>query len=303
MLPPLPSAAAPIVPAEVPVGRVLPLAGRGEVFFRHHPDGPAGAPTVLLLHGWTASADLQFWALYERLGRSHPFVAPDHRGHGRGLRSAEPFTIEAAADDAAALVVALGVGPVIALGYSMGGPVALALAKRHPHLVSGLVLEATALEFHSTFAERARWAGRVLLEPMLRSRLGAAVARRGLVMAKRHNPAAQLREPWLLGELRRGDPVAFAEAARALHRFDARPWAGSLGLPTAVLLTTKDQVVPPAKQRALAAAMRAETVELHGDHFSPWFRGPEYAAATERLVASVTARLRHARLDAMPAAP
>ena len=86
--------APPVAPPEVPAGRLLPLEGRGEIFFRHHAGGEPGALPVLLLHGWTATADLQFWALYERLGRVHPFVAPDHRGHGRGVRSTQPFRLE-----------------------------------------------------------------------------------------------------------------------------------------------------------------------------------------------------------------
>lgn len=288
------------LPPDLPVGRVLPLPGRGEVFFRHHTGGEPDAMPVLLLHGWTASADLQFWSLYERLGRTHPFVAVDHRGHGRGVRSSEPFRLEDAADDAAALVVALGLGPVLVLGYSMGGPIALLLAQRHPHLVAGLVLQATALEFSSTRRDRARWVGRSLLEPMLRSRLAALVALNGLRRAKSQYAEAASREAWLAGELRRADARSLAEAGRALHRFDARPWAGALPVPTTVLLTTRDQVVPTAKQRELARVMRAEVVELQGDHFSPWYRGAEFAAATERLLAGLVARIAD---DARSAAP
>ena len=272
------------LPAGVPVGRIVPLEGRGEIFFRHHVH-PTG-PTLLLLHGWTASADLQWWPVYERLGRTHTIVAPDHRGHGRGLRA--PFSLEAVADDCAALVVALGAGPVIAVGYSMGGPLALLLAQRHPHLVSGLVLEATALEFPS----RARFVVRPLLQPTLRSRFGAFIARRGLRTAGAQAPSTRERAEWLAGELRRADPVALAEAADALYRFDANPWAGSLGVPAVVVLTTRDRLVPPTRQRALAQALRAEVVELHGDHLVNWYQPEAFAAANECAVAAVAARAR-----------
>ena len=47
------------------------------------------------------------------------------------------------ADDMAALIDELGTGPVIAVGYSMGGPIAQLLWKRHPEKVAGLVLCAT----------------------------------------------------------------------------------------------------------------------------------------------------------------
>ena len=87
------------------------MPGRGEIFYRHHTGGEAGAPTLLLLHGWTASADLQWFTAYQALGERYPFVAIDVRGHGRGLRSEVPFTLEDAADDAAALVRHLGRRP------------------------------------------------------------------------------------------------------------------------------------------------------------------------------------------------
>jgi hypothetical protein len=138
----------------------------------------------------------------------------------------------------------------------------------------------------------------VFLETALRSRFAHRMAHQGLVRAVKENTALAGSQNWLAGELRRGDHRAQAEAGRALRRFDARPWASSLGMPASVLLTTRDQLVAPAKQRALATALRAEVVELHGDHYCNWFRGAEFAAATERLVASVVARIDDAATDA-----
>ena len=51
----------------------------------------------------------------------------------------QPFRLEDCADDIAALLAALGVDRCIAVGYSMGGPIAQLLWQRHPHLVDGLV--------------------------------------------------------------------------------------------------------------------------------------------------------------------
>ena len=64
--------------------------------------------------------------------RQFNVVALDHRGHGRGLQSDEPFRLADCADDVAALVDELGLGPVIVVGYSMGGPIAQLLWRRHP---------------------------------------------------------------------------------------------------------------------------------------------------------------------------
>ena len=92
---------------------------------------------------------------------------------------------------------------------------------------------------------------------------------------------------WLVGEIRRNDQWQVSEAGRAISRFDARPFAPSISIPTAVVLTTRDRLVPPAKQRELASAVRAEVVELHGDHFVTLEQPREYADATRRAVAAV----------------
>ncbi|MEO5724579.1 MAG: alpha/beta fold hydrolase, partial [Ilumatobacteraceae bacterium] len=153
----------------LPDGHTLVVAERGEVFFRHfrHPDPTA--PTLLLLHGWTATADLQFFTAYAALAERYSFVAIDHRGHGRGMRPAVPFELEDAADDAAGLIRALGINDVITVGYSMGGPISLLLARRHPELVTGMVVQATALEWSASWLERLRWKTIRLIGPMLRS--------------------------------------------------------------------------------------------------------------------------------------
>src|SRR4029079_12078027 len=118
----------PIPPPYLPPARVSLLPGRGEVFYRHHEGGQPGEPTVVLLHGWTATADLQWFTAYEELGARYSYVAIDHRGHGRGLRSLQKFRLEDAADDAAALCELLGLKDVILAGYPMGGPIAFPAA-------------------------------------------------------------------------------------------------------------------------------------------------------------------------------
>src|SRR5262245_18336264 len=144
------------VPPACPPGRVLNLPGRGEVFVRDS-GGPSAGPAVLLLHGWTASADVNFFPASGCLAESYRVIAPDLRGYVLGMRSVEPFSLEDCADDATALLDQLGAGRVIVVGYSMGGPVGLLLAGRHPERVAGLVMQATALEWRQAFRQRSVW--------------------------------------------------------------------------------------------------------------------------------------------------
>ncbi len=279
-----------VVPPWLPGGHIRLVPDRGEVFYRRHEHPRADAPTLLLLHGWTASADLQWFTSYQTLAERYSFVAIDHRGHGRGLRSDETFTLEDAADDAAALVHDLGIGPVIAVGYSMGGPIAMLLAHRHPDLVSAMVLEATALEWRSTVGDRLSWRGLRVLEAFLRSRASRWFGRRTVRRLAEWNPELEPYLGWVLAESRRGDAADLTDAGRALSRYDARSFAASLHGPSAVVFTTRDHLVKAAKQRALARAVDARVIELAGDHFSFWANAKEFADVTREAVDDVVSR-------------
>ena len=286
---------APPVPPPLLPGRIVLLPGRGEVFVRDSgpPDGldngdndDSAAVTLLLLHGWTVGADLNFFAVYQQLARSYRVIALDHRGHGRGMRSTEVFSLEDCADDAAALLGVLGVTPgrTIALGYSMGGPVALLLARRHPGLISALVSQATALEWRATLADRSKWRFLSVAEVGLRVSSGDGVVERVIEQAVKTSPHLEPIRPWLEAEIQRGLGRSLIDAGRALSLFDSRPWAKDLGLPAVVCVTTQDRLVPPAKQRALARALRAEVLEIEGDHDVTLVGGARYAAVTQLAV-------------------
>ena len=268
-------------------GRILTLPGRGEIMVRHFRHADDSRPTLLLLHGWTASCDTQFFTAYDTLAAEYSIIGVDHRGHGRGLRTDTPFTLEDCADDAADVVRALGVEKVITVGYSMGGPVSFLVQRRHPELVEAMVFQATSMEWRATRSERTRWMVSHALSPLFRRMVTPRSLRWVVRRALPRGHELSRHAGWLVGEIRRNDQWHVSEAGRAISRFDARPFAAAITVPTAVTVTTKDRLVPPAKQRALASAVRAEVVELHGDHFVTLEQPREYADATRRAVAAV----------------
>jgi len=281
----------PPLPPWLPPGRVVAVPGRGEMFVRESP-GPRGGPTILLLHGWTASADLNWFHVYETVGGIGRLVAVDHRGHGRSIRSEERFTLENAADDAAALLERLGGAPAIVVGFSMGGPIAMLLWRRHPHLVSGLVLQATALEWRASFRERFSWKFMAVVEYGLRLGRPRGLVDRYLRQAVEECPELEPYRPWLKGELRRGDAEDLADAGRALGNYDGRPFAGAVDVPAAVVVTTRDRLVRARKQRALARAIPgAELLELAGDHDCCLVQPKEFQAVTEKALRLVIDRV------------
>jgi 3-oxoadipate enol-lactonase len=234
------------------------VPGRGEFFVRD--SGGSGTP-VLLVHGWMFPSDLNWLHVYAPLQRAgYRVLAMDLRGHGRGLRSAAPFRLADCADDAAGVLSALGLPPALVVGYSMGGPVAQLLAQRHPSTIGGFVLCATALDW-SDPRQKAFWH----LMGGLRLVLGLfpqSAWRTGMRLA-----GAPSRESnWVASELSRGSAADLAEAGRELGRFDSSAWVGSLPQPRAVVVMTRDRLVPPRKQRALAHALSVEPVLLDADH-------------------------------------
>jgi pimeloyl-ACP methyl ester carboxylesterase len=145
-------------------------------------------------------------------------------------------------------------------------------------------MQATALEWHRTARERMIWRLLPVLELSLRLGTGAGFVERILRQAIEEQPGLDVYRPWLAVEFQRGLARELADAGRALSRYDARPWAGQLGLPSVMLITARDRLVRPAKQRELAEALHARVIEIDADHDLPLVRGGEYAHLTRLAV-------------------
>jgi 3-oxoadipate enol-lactonase len=254
----------------IPYGRRVHLPGRGTTFVREV-DGPPGAPTVILVHGWIASGGLNWFTTMPALAQHFRVVAPDLRGHGRGIRSRRRFRLADCADDIAALAAVLKIDRAIVVGYSLGGPVAELVWRRHPDLVDGLVLAATG----DCFVDRAR--DRVVFTSMMLAAAGLAggagyalgIPRVGERFARVTGDRGRARtiERWALDEMRRHDWRTVFSAGRALGSYDARAWIGSIDVPTAVLVTMGDSALPPAGQLAFAGRIPGASVHpIEGGH-------------------------------------
>lgn len=241
----------------LPLGRRIELPTSGGTTFVRHVEGPAGAPTLLLLHGWCASAGLNWFQAFEPLSAHFNIVAPDLRGHARGLRTRKVFRLADCADDCATTLEHLETGPVIAVGYSMGGPIAQLLWKRHRDLVSGLVLCATSAGFFPNRTARLPYQSAML----------AAVAAARVATLSRSIPAVPgfglrpRRLPaWAADEMRRHDWRNIVEAGHSISTYHAGRWLRDVDVPTAIVCTTRDRGVRPDLQLALADAIAGATV-------------------------------------------
>lgn len=265
------------------------LPGRGETFVRDTGNADAPLGTLLLLHGWMFGVDfnwLTVWAPLREAG--YRVIGLDHRGHGRGIRSMEPFRLSDCADDAAELLRQLDTGPALVHGYSMGGAVAQLMAHDHPDLVRGVVLAATTDQWQENRRMRIAWRTMSLLQFALTHN-----GRRFWTRILRRNGlrAGDEIADWIVTELNRADPRAIAEAGREMARFDSRPWLHSVEAPIDVIMPTRDNLVPPAFQRQLADHIPgARLFEVEGDHLVIGNNPQQFMEAMLEALTDVTER-------------
>ncbi|MEM7136276.1 MAG: alpha/beta fold hydrolase [Myxococcota bacterium] len=219
----------------------------------------------MLLHGLAATGELNWATAFSDLAERYHVVAVDHRGHGRGI-STRRFRLKDCADDAVAVADALGVRRFIAVGYSMGGPIAKLCWSRHPDRVRGLVLCATAKHFTPRYSVLARAA---LPGAVVGARLAPKLVLRQIIEGMLGDiQAPELRE-YVRNEMAGSDPATLAQATRAVIRFSSRDWVSNISVPTSVVVMTRDAVVPTRRQYSLASAIPgAKQFEVDGDHFA-----------------------------------
>ena len=293
----------------LPPGRYVELAGRGTTFVCDIPGEP-GAPTVVLLHGLVATSYLNWFPTFRALREEgYRIVTVDQRGHGRGIRSSQWFRLEHCADDVAAVADVLELERFIPVGYSMGGPIAQLLWRRHPDRVDGLVLAATCRTFGASTRERVFYSllTGLVASARLANRLPFARADLEEVEeAYRIAVPAPLGEEfawvapgerlalarWGIQEIRRTSPSAVVQALSDTGFFTSRPWIGEVDVPTAVVVTSKDRCIPPDRQLRLARAIEGATIHpIDAGHAACFFGVREFVPGLVEACRSVTARL------------
>ena len=120
-------------------------------------DGPAyrERPVAFVVHGGPGGDHSGMRAAFAPLTEYLQLVFFDHRGQGRSARGVQSsYTLDNNVDDMEALRVHLGLGPIIVIGVSYGGMVALTYAARYPSAVAALLPIVTTA--HHGFLARAQ---------------------------------------------------------------------------------------------------------------------------------------------------
>jgi 3-oxoadipate enol-lactonase len=102
--------------------------------------GPRDGPCVVLTHGVTLDHGTYASQVPVLVKAGFRVVTWDLRGHGLSRPSAEPITLERAADDLHAVLGAAGAARAVVVGQSFGGLIVQACQRRHPDRVAGVVL-------------------------------------------------------------------------------------------------------------------------------------------------------------------
>ena len=269
------------------------LPGRGRAVVRDIP-GPPGASTLVLLHGLALNAELNWFGGIPTLGRHYRVLTLDLPGHARGIRGPVPFRLEDCADDVAEVAAALGIARLVPVGYSLGGLVAQLLWRRHPELTAGLVLCSTARNFSGTMWERAAALTMALTMPSLVAAaawipplylMRADILGLGLLDGVA-DPRARR---WAADQMRRTPLLEVLPALQAACQFTSHGWIGSVEVPTAVVITGQDRIVPARRQWKLANAIPGSVVhEMNAGH-GVFLEAPgAFAAVLLSACASVT---------------
>jgi pimeloyl-ACP methyl ester carboxylesterase len=212
----------------------------------------ASAPTLLFLHAFPF--DRRMWrGQLASLSSVARVVAVDLRGFGAASalpREASPPgpSIDAMAADVERTIDELRLARPIVVGLSMGGYVALALARRAQGKLGGLVLCDTRAGADSDAAKQ----GRAANIERAREGGGAAVfaAMRANLFAKHASSDAIDFMASLAADQRAEGVIAALSAMR--DRPDATPWLASIALPTVAIVGAEDALTPPSEATLLA---------------------------------------------------
>lgn len=286
----------------LPPGRAVELPDRGTTWICE--GGDRNAPTLLLIHGWMATAPLNWFTTFDSLSERYHVVAMDIRGHGKGIRSRRPFRLTDCADDAAALCEVLGITAVTAVGYSMGGPICQLLWDRHPELVEGLVMCATAGKFPNA-RWGPKWGDTYPVVTALRlvgegAALGLsyippgtmrALAKRVIRDRLRNTPLSE----WSTDQRSYNDAAALIRAGIELGRYDGTELLPRIDVPTAVVQTVRDQIVPIRRQERMTEAIPGATAyPIDTDHGACVEEPRPFARALLAACEDVTTRAKSA---------
>ncbi|WP_438483766.1 alpha/beta fold hydrolase [Streptomyces sp. S186] len=231
-------------------------------------------PGLLLAHGAGGGIDANYGPLLDVLAAQHTVVGPDYPGTGRTERADAPLTLDGLADELVAAAVEEGLETFAIAGYSLGCPVAIRAATRHPDRVTALVLTAGFAHPDPRFLLAARlW--RDLLRAGELEQLAGFLTLMGLSSPVLDAIAQDDLDTTLTTTAATIPPGTPEHVQLLIDGVDVRADLAAIAVPTLVISTALDQLVSPHHHRQLADAIPgARYAEIASGHL-PFIERPE----------------------------
>lgn len=248
----------------------MPLVKANGIEIYHETKG--SGPKILFIGGTTGDLRMRPGPLDWPLTESLEMLAYDQRGQGRSGKPDEPYSMGQYADDAAALMDALGWGPCPVMGFSFGGMVAQELALRHPGAVTRMVLCSTTSGGQGGASYPIHELSGLTPEQWATRFLELADVRRDQVWRQEHPEQWGLLMEVATARMRLASQDAPARAGlkrqlEARRRHDTYDRLPGTNLPTLVCAGRYDGVAAPAAQEAITTAIPGAKFRLfEGGH-------------------------------------
>jgi 3-oxoadipate enol-lactonase len=249
----------------------------------HYVRRGAGEP-MLLIQGMSGSHLSWGEPFLAELERDFDLVAYDHRGVGHSSAVTDPFTICDLADDADALMGALGWESAHVVGISMGGMVAQELALRHPERIRTLTLGCTYCGGEGSALTSSEVSTK-LAEAMMsgdRDRAIATAYEVNVSPGYGADKSAYATFYEMATALPTPVPVIMLQA-QAAQAHDTLDRLGEISAPTLVIHGTEDEMLPHSNAVLIASRIpgaHLETLEGVGHMF--WWEQPQRSAEAIR---------------------
>jgi pimeloyl-ACP methyl ester carboxylesterase len=216
----------------------------------NYTDEGKGLP-VIFVHGFPLSRGT-WQKQIEALRTTHRVIAPDLRGLGENDAVTGVATMTQFADDVHALLQQLKTGPVVLVGHSMGGYIALAFARKYPDMLRGLVLVATKAGADTPEAAAGRRATADKVKAGGSNVIVDAMAPKMLAAGNQDKKMADQVRAFMSPS--KPESVIAALLGMA-ERSDSTSMLVEINAPTLVITGADDTVIPPAESEKLAAAI------------------------------------------------